>query len=251
MGVCYTKEAYDQLLGRLEEQQKINLAIVTGNAALQEEVDRLRSKLETKSQIIQKLESSLLEAKEINIAVRNDCEERIKQLEWNFNETISKLCDMQIAELTKTRNNSSSGLNTKTSATRNSSVKTVKKSRLPSLRNLFAKKHSSDTQVSELRKKVQILEMDQKRQLHRKENELTEKQLETKNLESKLKLLERSNQELQNAIPTPCAICFDNINDCTFIPCGHLCTCMKCGTQVSACPLCRADISSRVKVFVN
>jgi len=243
MGACYTKEAYEQLVGRLEEQKKLKAELETGNAELQAKVNQLIFELESQSQVIEKLERTLQEALDTNETVRNEYEIRIQQLEWNFHDTISKLCDMQIAELTNTeKSDKSPGINTKTTATQKSLPK--KFSRRHPLRKLFAKKPSSDTQVSELKKKVRVLEMDQKRQLHRKENELTEKERE-------LKRLEMSNRELQEAVPTPCAICLEGFTNCTFLPCGHLCTCMECGKQVLTCPLCRSWITSRVKVFQN
>jgi len=242
MGVCYTKQAYEQLVGRLEEQKKLKAELETGNAELQVQVSQLSFELESQSQVIEKLERNLQEALDTKETVVNQYEERIEQLEWNFHDTISKLCDMQIAELTNTQKGDESlGINTKTTATQK--VLPKKERRRHPLRKLF-KKNSSDTQVSELRKKVRVLEMDQERQLHRKENELTEKERE-------LKRLEMNNRELQEAVPTPCAICLESLTDCTFLPCGHLCTCMSCGKQVMTCPLCRSWITSRVKVFQN
>lgn len=250
MGKCYSGDAYDQLLGRVEEQTKLIERLRAGKAELQSKVDELNLELETKSKFILTLESSLQIVLDKNQTMKNVYEERIKQMEWNFNDTISKFCDLQIEELTRHEKiNSKKGLNTKTSAKPKLLAK--KEKRLPSLLKLFGKKNPPESQVLELKKKFKVLELDQTRKLHRKENELTKKQEEAKNLESKLKVLEMNNRELKEAIPTPCSICLDNINDCTFIPCGHLCTCMSCAKQVTTCPLCRRVIKSRVKVFQN
>lgn len=250
MGTCYSQDAYDQLLGRVEEQKKLIATLKTGEAELQSKVDELNLELEAKSKLILTLERSLQTVLDKNETVKNVYEEKIKQMEWNFNDTISKFCDIQIEELTRhEQNNSKKGFNTKTSAKPKLLAK--KEKRLPSLLKIFGKKNPSDSKVLELKKKFKVLELDQTRKLHRKENELTKKQEEAKNLESKLKVLEMNNRELKEAIPTPCSICLDNINDCTFIPCGHLCTCMSCAKQVTTCPLCRGVIMSRVKVFQN
>jgi len=248
MGACYSQEAYEQLMGRLEEQTKLKAELETGNLELQLKVDQLTIELERRSKLIDELDTCLQTALDKNETITKEYEDRIKKMEWHFHETISKLCDMQIEELTSAEMISSKiGVNTKTSAKPKLLVK--KEKRLPSLLKLFGKMHPGENQLGELKKKVRAL--DQTRQLHRKENELTAKDRETKNLENKLKQLEMNNRELKEAIPTPCSICLDSINDCTFIPCGHLCTCMTCGKKVSTCPLCRRVILSRVKVFHN
>jgi len=45
-----------------------------------------------------------------------------------------------------------------------------------------------------------------------------------------------------------CVICLDNLPDVIFLPCGHTCTCDKCGANLKECPLCRVEISSRLKM---
>lgn len=47
-----------------------------------------------------------------------------------------------------------------------------------------------------------------------------------------------------------CKICFENICNIVFIPCGHLCTCFSCASSLKLCPLCRAVIKSNVKIFI-
>ncbi|CAF1108858.1 unnamed protein product [Adineta ricciae] len=46
-----------------------------------------------------------------------------------------------------------------------------------------------------------------------------------------------------------CKICMDESIDCVFLDCGHLCTCIRCGKQLSECPLCRSYIVRVVRVF--
>jgi len=248
MGGCYSKEAYEEVVTSLQEQKKKTENLEKGNATLKLKVQQLERELNEKSKAILALESTLNEAICTNEENRNKYNERIKKLEWNFNDTISKLCDMQIAELTqKGRLDNSNGLNTKTTATEKVPLK--KERRLPSLRNLFVKKPSPNVEVQELKKKVKVLEIDKQRQLHRKENELSEQLDKTSTLKSKLKNLEMTNNELKESVPTPCTICLENPTDCTFLPCGHLCTCMTCSKRITSCPLCRGAISQKVKVF--
>ena len=44
-----------------------------------------------------------------------------------------------------------------------------------------------------------------------------------------------------------CPICLDADKDCAF-NCGHQ-TCMRCGDSLSRCPVCRAPIIARTKVY--
>lgn len=46
-----------------------------------------------------------------------------------------------------------------------------------------------------------------------------------------------------------CVICFGHV-DCVFIPCGHPCCCMECGGAVKDCPICRASITIRHKIYL-
>jgi hypothetical protein len=48
---------------------------------------------------------------------------------------------------------------------------------------------------------------------------------------------------------TLCVVCFDAQLTLAFNPCGHMCTCEKCGNAVKECPMCRAAIAGRLKVF--
>lgn len=46
-----------------------------------------------------------------------------------------------------------------------------------------------------------------------------------------------------------CKICMDNELCMTFLPCGHLATCEDCARSVKECPICRKEISQKVKIF--
>ena len=36
--------------------------------------------------------------------------------------------------------------------------------------------------------------------------------------------------------------------DILFLPCGHVCCCWKCESSLTGCPLCRADVTTKVKL---
>lgn len=44
-----------------------------------------------------------------------------------------------------------------------------------------------------------------------------------------------------------CKVCFKPFN-CVLVPCGHTC-CMDCGRQLKICPICRAEIKIRQRVY--
>ncbi len=48
-----------------------------------------------------------------------------------------------------------------------------------------------------------------------------------------------------------CVVCLDKVPDILMIPCAHLATCSGCDSQSKSgeCPICRAKIESRLKVF--
>jgi hypothetical protein len=49
-----------------------------------------------------------------------------------------------------------------------------------------------------------------------------------------------------------CAICLERERNLVFIPCNHLCTCAECGlnTNIRICPICRANFTNRLVVYV-
>ncbi|KAJ8300947.1 hypothetical protein KUTeg_022466, partial [Tegillarca granosa] len=46
-----------------------------------------------------------------------------------------------------------------------------------------------------------------------------------------------------------CVICMDNQSGVVFLNCGHVCTCINCSVKVQQCPLCRADITQKIKLI--
>ena len=46
-----------------------------------------------------------------------------------------------------------------------------------------------------------------------------------------------------------CKICMDSAVDCVFLNCGHMLTCVKCGRQLTECPVCRQYIVKAIHAF--
>ncbi|KAJ4755306.1 E3 Ubiquitin ligase family protein [Rhynchospora pubera] len=46
-----------------------------------------------------------------------------------------------------------------------------------------------------------------------------------------------------------CVICLEQEYNTVFVPCGHMCCCIACSSQLSSCPLCRRRIDQVVKTF--
>ncbi|CAN0892646.1 E3 ubiquitin-protein ligase SP1 [Linum grandiflorum] len=53
----------------------------------------------------------------------------------------------------------------------------------------------------------------------------------------------------RDRIPDICVICLENEYNAVFLPCGHMCCCTTCCSQLSSCPLCRRRIEKVVKTF--
>ena len=58
--------------------------------------------------------------------------------------------------------------------------------------------------------------------------------------------------------PTPaddshklCVVCLVEPADHVLLPCGHVCVCKRCAASVTTCPMCRADVSERKRVYFN
>ncbi|XP_035906534.1 E3 ubiquitin-protein ligase LRSAM1-like isoform X1 [Anopheles stephensi] len=46
-----------------------------------------------------------------------------------------------------------------------------------------------------------------------------------------------------------CVICMEQMVQVIFIPCGHMCCCSGCHTEIHDCPMCRAYIERKIKVI--
>lgn len=60
----------------------------------------------------------------------------------------------------------------------------------------------------------------------------------------------RSRTDLDNlSLQELCKICMDAPIECVILECGHMATCMKCGKQLSECPICRQFVVRVVRTF--
>lgn len=62
--------------------------------------------------------------------------------------------------------------------------------------------------------------------------------------------------QCKRAAPSPasekegnCRVCMERKADIMFEPCHHMYTCSECAVKTAVCPVCRADVRTRVKVF--
>ncbi|CAL8321906.1 unnamed protein product [Lota lota] len=48
-----------------------------------------------------------------------------------------------------------------------------------------------------------------------------------------------------------CVVCMERGSQVIFLPCGHVCCCLVCNDALLNCPLCRSNISQRVRLYQN
>ncbi|XP_069799020.1 E3 ubiquitin-protein ligase LRSAM1 isoform X2 [Dendropsophus ebraccatus] len=54
--------------------------------------------------------------------------------------------------------------------------------------------------------------------------------------------------EVANSL-SECVVCMELEAQSIFLPCGHVCCCANCGDALQTCPLCRTDISQRIRIY--
>jgi len=47
-----------------------------------------------------------------------------------------------------------------------------------------------------------------------------------------------------------CVVCWSRTSEIALVPCGHVCLCRSC-PPLSACPMCRAQVTSSLRVYLN
>jgi hypothetical protein len=52
-----------------------------------------------------------------------------------------------------------------------------------------------------------------------------------------------------NDEPAKCVVCRDQPANVAMIPCGHTHCCMTCASRVAKCPICRANVTDRLRVY--
>lgn len=48
-----------------------------------------------------------------------------------------------------------------------------------------------------------------------------------------------------------CVVCMERESQVIFLPCGHVCCCQTCSNALLSCPLCRASVSQRVRLYLG
>jgi hypothetical protein len=85
----------------------------------------------------------------------------------------------------------------------------------------------------------------EKSELMERVHRLYQDKLEQKELEAKI--IADGDREAENDYM--CKVCMDSAVDCVFLDCGHMLTCVKCGRQLSECPVCRQYIVKVIHTF--
>jgi hypothetical protein len=85
----------------------------------------------------------------------------------------------------------------------------------------------------------------EKSELMERVHRLYQDKLEQKELEAKI--IADGDREAENDYL--CKVCMDSAVDCVFLDCGHMLTCVKCGRQLSECPVCRQYIVKVIHTF--
>lgn len=55
---------------------------------------------------------------------------------------------------------------------------------------------------------------------------------------------------IKNIKDRDCTVCFENAKNIALVPCGHVCICEVCSKHISDCPLCRAKITYKCKIYL-
>ena len=58
-------------------------------------------------------------------------------------------------------------------------------------------------------------------------------------------------QEDKKSDASTCVICLCEPRGALLKPCNHVCACLECSRQLTQCPVCRADIWQRERIFIS
>ncbi|XP_038638560.1 E3 ubiquitin-protein ligase LRSAM1 isoform X3 [Scyliorhinus canicula] len=50
-------------------------------------------------------------------------------------------------------------------------------------------------------------------------------------------------------VQSECVVCLERESQMIFLPCGHVCCCQTCGTELHTCPLCRKVIEQKIRMY--
>lgn len=86
-----------------------------------------------------------------------------------------------------------------------------------------------------------------KRRVHKSRSRIRHEDIESD--DEKIFFDEEGEQSENN--PSACVICLENRADAVMLDCGHMYTCMQCGTKLRRCPICRGRKRQLIRVFSN
>ena len=46
-----------------------------------------------------------------------------------------------------------------------------------------------------------------------------------------------------------CVVCWENLLQVALVPCGHVCVCISCSSELDVCPMCRGDAVMKLELF--
>ncbi len=46
-----------------------------------------------------------------------------------------------------------------------------------------------------------------------------------------------------------CVVCWENLLQVALVPCGHVCVCNSCSSDLDVCPMCRGDAVMKLELF--
>jgi len=207
----------EQLGQKLDERSKEYL----------EQTTSLKAKIDEKEEIIENLQEEIEEFSELEDDI-NEKEKIIENLQKTLDEQFSA------AEI----------LNEQNAILRREYVDSQMELTRCSLenRNLCQSFEDGGAWVRKKQDEVATMEAN----LKKKGDDLTDLAKLLKESEEKLREVERETQEKNG-----CKLCMEEDISVVFLPCGHLCCCSSCANlpSVKSCPICREQISCKIRVF--
>jgi len=74
--------------------------------------------------------------------------------------------------------------------------------------------------------------------------------MKCKSKKAELEQKERDLNALKDAnADAMCVVCTEHVKDIAFVPCGHICACFTCAKALDTCPVCRAGVVTRQRVY--